>query len=145
MLNKPARCRKKFWIFTDAQNHYCYNAMPYFGKYGDKLAINLGAMVVKTLVEPLHNSGRYITCDRYFTGVEAIETLYSNNVTVSGTIMANQKHLPVELTKIAGRLVGSTLFAFKDDLTMCSCGISLSFCYQLLINMTRLARVENQK
>ena len=119
--------------------------MPYFGKYRDKLAINLGAMVVKTIVGPLHNSGRYITCDQYFTGVEAIETVYSNNLTVSGAIMANQKHLPVELTKIAGRLVGSRLFAFKDDITMCPCGISLSFFYQLLINMTRLARVENQK
>ena len=121
MSSKPGRCSINFWILADAQNHYCYNAMPYLGKDRDKLAVNLGAMVVKKLVEPLHNSGRNITCDRYFTGVEIIETLNTNNLTVRGTNMPNQKHLPVELTKKAGHLVGSTLFAFKDYLTMCLC------------------------
>ena len=48
-----------------------------------------------------------------------IETLKSNNLTVVGTVIPNQKHLPAELTKKAGPLVGSTLFSFKDDLTMC--------------------------
>ena len=64
---------------------------------------------MKKLVEPLHNFGRNITCDQYF----------SNYLTVVGTIVSNQKHLPVELIKKAGHLVGSTLFAFKDDLTVC--------------------------
>ena len=50
-----------------------------------------------------------------------IETLKSNNLTVVGTVMPNRKHLPVELTEKAGHLVGFRLFAFKDDLTMCSC------------------------
>ena len=49
-----------------------------------------------------------------------IETLKSNNLTIVGTVMPNRKHLLVELTKKAYRLVGSTLFAFKDDLIMCS-------------------------
>ena len=49
-----------------------------------------------------------------------IETLKSNNLTIVGTVMPNRKHLLVELTKKACRLVGSTLFAFKDDLIMCS-------------------------
>ena len=93
--------------------------MPYLGKDGDKVAVNLGATVVKKLVEPLHNSGRNITCDRYFTGVEMIETLKSNNLPVVGAVMPNEKYLPVELAKKAGRLVGSSLFSFKDDLTMC--------------------------
>ena len=92
--------------------------MPYLGKGGDKVADNLGATVVKKLVEPLHNSRRNITCDRYFTGVEMTETLKSNNLTVVGTVMRNRKHLPVKLTKKAGLLAGSTLFAFKDDFTM---------------------------
>ena len=90
-----------------------------FRQGGDKVAVNLGTTVVKRLVEPLHNSGINVTGDQYFTGVETIETLKSNNLTLFGTLMPNRKHLPVELTKKAGRLVGSTLFAFKDDLTMC--------------------------
>ena len=118
MPSKPGRYSIKFWILADAQNNYCYNTMPYLGKGGDKVADNLGATVVKKLVEPLHNSRRNITCDRYFTGVEMTETLKSNNLTVVGTVMRNRKHLPVKLTKKAGLLVGSTLFAFKDDFTM---------------------------
>ena len=73
--------------------------MPYLGKDGDKVAINLGAMVMKKPVKPLHNSGRNIRCDRYFTRIEMIETLISNNLTVVETIMPNRKYLPVELTK----------------------------------------------
>ena len=69
MPSKPGRYGIKFWILADAQNHYCYNAMPYLGKDGDKVAVNLEATVVKILIEPLHNSGRNITCDLYFTGV----------------------------------------------------------------------------
>ena len=87
--NKPGRYGIKFWILADAQKHYCYNAMPYLGKYGDKVAVNLGATVVKKLVEPLHNSGRNVTCDRYFMGLEMIETLKSNNLTAVGTVMSN--------------------------------------------------------
>ena len=49
-----------------------------------------------------------------------IKTLENNNLTVVGIVMANRKHLPVELTKKAGRLVESTSFSFKDDLTKCS-------------------------
>ena len=70
--------------------------MPYLGKDGDKVAINLGAMVTKKPVKPLHNSGRNIRCDRYFTRIEMIETLISNNLTVVETIMPNRKYLPVE-------------------------------------------------
>ena len=73
--------------------------MPYLGKDGDKVAINLGAMVMKKPVKPLHNSGRNIRRDRYFTRIDMIETLISNNLTVVETIMPNRKYLPVELTK----------------------------------------------
>ena len=69
MRSKPERYCLKFWILADARNYYCYNAMTYLGKDGEKIAVNLGATVVKKLVEPLHNSGRNVTCDRYFTGV----------------------------------------------------------------------------
>ena len=92
MPSKPGRYGIKFWILANTQDHYCYNAVPYLGKDGGKVAVNLGATVVKKLVEPLHNSGGNITCDRYFTGVEMIETLKSNNLTAVGTVMPNRQH-----------------------------------------------------
>ena len=73
MPSKPGRYSIKFWILADAQNHYCYNAMPYLGKNRDKVTVNLGSMAVKKLVESLHNSGRNITCGRYFMGIEKID------------------------------------------------------------------------
>ena len=48
-----------------------------------------------------------------------IKTLKNNNLTNIGIVMANRKHLPVELTEKASRLVESTSFSFKDDLTKC--------------------------
>ena len=72
----------KLWTLADAQIHYCYNAMPYLGKDGDKVAVNFGAAVVKILVQPLHNSGRNIACGPYFTCVDMIEILKSNSLTV---------------------------------------------------------------
>ena len=72
--SKPGRYGIKFWTLVDAQIHYCYNAMPYLGKYGDKVAVNIRAAVVEKLVEPLHNSGRNIACGPYFTCVDMIET-----------------------------------------------------------------------
>ena len=51
MPSKPGRYGIKFWILADAQNHYLYNAMSYLSKDGNKVAVNLGASVVKKLVE----------------------------------------------------------------------------------------------
>ena len=47
MPSKPGRYSIKFWILADAQNHYCYNAMPYLGKDRDKVTVNLGSMAAK--------------------------------------------------------------------------------------------------
>ena len=91
------------------------------GKEGDKIATNLGATVVKRLVEPIHNTSRNITCDRYFTGVELFGHLLKVKLTSVGTVMPNCKHLPIPLTTKGNREINSTLFAFKDSVTMCSC------------------------
>ena len=115
MPSKPGRYGIKFWILADAENHCCYNAFPYLGNEGDKIATNLGATVVKKLVEPIHNTSRNITCDRYFTDVELFEHLLKVKLTYVGTAMPNRKHLPIALTTKGNREINSTLFAFKDS------------------------------
>lgn len=47
MPSKLDRDEIKFWIFADAENHYCYNDFPYLGKGWGKNATNLGGTVVK--------------------------------------------------------------------------------------------------
>ena len=122
MSSKPGRYGIQYWILADAEYHYCYNTIPYLGKEGDAPAVNLGAQVVKNLVEPIKGTSRNVTCDRYFTSVYLFEEFYNNNLTAVGTVMPNRRHLPLSLlTKQArGREVGSSLFAFKDNLTMVS-------------------------
>ena len=118
--SKPGRYGIKFWILADAENHYYSNAFPYLCKERDKIVKNLGATVVKKLVEPILNTSRNITCDRYFTGVELFEHLLKVKLTSDGTIMSNRKHLPIPLTIKGNREINSTLFAFKDSVIMCS-------------------------
>ena len=118
----PGRYGIKYWIFADSKNHYCYNAIPYLGKEGDAPAVNLGAQVVKNLVEPVKGTNRSVTCDCYFTSVDLFEELYNDNVTAVGTVMPNRRHfhLSLLLKQAIGREVGSSLFAFKNNLTMVS-------------------------
>ena len=119
MPSKPGRHGIKFWILADSENHHCYNTIPYLGK-GDAPTTNLGAQVVQKLVEPIRGSGRNITCNRYFTGVESFEQLNQDKLTAVGTVMTKQ--LPVQLlpNNAKCRDIGSRIFAFKDRLTMVS-------------------------
>ena len=122
MPSKRGRYGIKYWILADSKNHYCYNAIPYLGKEGDAPAVNLGAQVVKNLVEPMKGTNCNVTCDRYFTSVDLFEDVYSNTLTTVGTVMPNRRHLPYSLLpkQAKGREVGSSLFVFKDNLTMVS-------------------------
>ena len=53
MLSKTGRYGIKYLILADIENHHCYNAIPYLGKEGDTPSVNLGAQVVKNLLEPI--------------------------------------------------------------------------------------------
>ena len=111
MPSRPGRYGIKYWILADAKNYCCYNAIPYLGKEGDTPAVNLGAQVVKNLVEPIKGTSRSVTCDRCFTSVDLFEELYNNNLTAVNTTITKQAR---------GREVGFSLFSFKDNLTMVS-------------------------
>ena len=97
MPSKPGRYGIKVWILADAENHYCYNTFPYLGKEGDKIAIILGASVIKRLVEPIHNTGRNITFERSFTGVELFEHLPKVKLTSIGTVIPIISTYPLHL------------------------------------------------
>ena len=49
MPSKPGRYGIKYWILADAENHYCYNAIPYLGNEGGAPTINPGTQVVQNL------------------------------------------------------------------------------------------------
>ena len=77
MPRKPGRYDIKHWILADAENHYYYNVMPYLGKEGRAPAVNLGAQVIKNLVEPIKGTNCDVTCDQYFTNIDLFEENYT--------------------------------------------------------------------
>ena len=112
-----AQCRT---VYNDAKKHYCYNAIPYLGKERDAPGVNLRGQTVKNLVEPIKGTNLNATCDCHFMSVDLFEEPHSNNVTAVDTVMPNRRHLPLLLLpkQARGCEVGSSLFAFKDNLTM---------------------------
>ena len=147
MPSKSGRYGIKYWILADAGNDYCYNAIPYLGKEGDAPAVNFAAQVVKSLVETMKGTNRNVTCDCYFTSVDLFEELYNNKLTAVGTVMPNRRHLRLSLLtkQVRGRKVGSSLFAFKDNLTMVSWHPkTIKICHFCII-MAILLKLANQR
>ena len=97
MPSKSGRYGIKYWILADVENHYCYNAIPCLGKETEFPAVNLGAQVVKSLVEPIKGTNRIITFDCYFASVDLFEELFKDKLTAVGTVMPNRKDLPLQL------------------------------------------------
>ena len=124
--------------------------MPYLGKEGDAPAVNLDAQVVKNLIDTIKGTSCNVTCDHYSTSVDLFKELYSNNLTAVGIVIPNRRHLPLSLLpkQARGREVGSSLFAFKDNLTMVSWhpkDHNLFICCHLCIIIAILLKVANQR
>jgi hypothetical protein len=98
MPNKPAKYGLKFWMLSDAHNYYIYNLLFYCGR-DEQRNIPLGEYVVKTLCEPLKNSGRNITCDNFFTSLPLLRQLHSWNLTLVGTIKGSRREVPNDIVK----------------------------------------------
>jgi hypothetical protein len=54
----------------------------------------------------------------FFPEVEGAKELLSENMTVVGTIMANRRHVPKEMTTPKNRAINSTIFAFSVQKVM---------------------------
>ena len=76
--------------------------------------------MITKIVKLIHNTSQNIACDRYFTGVDLFEQPFKVKLTSIGTVISNSKNLPIALTTKRNREINSTLFAFKDSVTMCS-------------------------
>ena len=112
--SKLGRYGINFWVLADSASHYCYNIISYIGKEGEKVATKHRAKVIKDLAVPIFGSRINITCDRYFISVALFEELPENRLTAVGTVMANRKHLPLQLLpRGENRDLGSSMFQIK--------------------------------
>lgn len=118
MPKKPNRYGIKIWICADSTNAYCFNLEIYLGKTGLERDRPLGQQVIESLVQPLHYSGRNITCDRFFTSMRLADSLLQRNLTLLGTLAPNKALIPRELTKNRRHRAGSSIITFSGNKTL---------------------------
>jgi hypothetical protein len=72
------------------------------------------------LVEVYFNTQRCITADNFFTSIGLCFHLWNKGLEYIGTIRSNKLEIPLEFLKNNVRKIGSSLFAFKNSLTLVS-------------------------
>lgn len=118
--NKPAKYGIKVWWICDAENGYpCFGEI-YAGKQGSTREKNQGNRVVKTLAAKYKGSGRNIYMDNFFTSLPVAEHLLSWQLTITGTLKKNKPYIPQAMLPNKNRAVYSTIFGFKDKVSLCS-------------------------
>lgn len=121
--SKPAKYGLKLFALCDAKMYYTNNIEIYCGtQYDGPYAQDNDAFsIVKRLVQPIANSGRNVTCDNWFTSIPLAQDLMHNEkLTLVGTMRSNRKGIPDFMKNSKDRPVGSTIFAYKDNLTLLS-------------------------
>lgn len=120
MPNKPAKYGIKVWWINDAENGYpCFGEI-YVGRRGLQREKNQGNRVVKSLVAKYKGSGRNIYMDNFFCSLPVAEQLLDWNLTITGTLKKNKPYIPKAMLPDKTRPVYSTIFGFKDKVSMCS-------------------------
>ena len=76
--------------------------------------------VVTKLCEPYYMTRRCITADNFFTSIGLCFHLWEKGLEFIGTIRSNKLEIPLSFLKNKLRTVGSSMFAFKDFLTLVS-------------------------
>ena len=118
--SKPDKYGMKLFLLVDCESAYTFNGVPYIGKENGQIRVGLAAHVVKTLCEPLHNSGVNVTTDNWFTSTQLAADLLLKNITLVGTVRKNKPDIPQEFAADKKRVIGSSLFGFSNRQTMVS-------------------------
>ncbi|KAF0290373.1 PiggyBac transposable element-derived protein 4 [Amphibalanus amphitrite] len=111
---------------ADANYRYMWKLWPYSGRPTEPersppaTYFESVPEMVKYMVEDVAGTGRNITMDRYFTSVPLAEDLLADQLTIVGTCNKRRQLLPKELTEASGREVDSSIFCFRNDVTLVS-------------------------
>lgn len=139
--SKPARYGIKYWCLVDTKSGnsltifdsfifkssfnfegYLVDVNIYLGKSTEasKREVKIGEKAVLTLCEPFFNSKRCITADNFFSSISLCQELWSKKLEYIGTLRCNKTDIPESFLKSKTRSEKSSLFAFKDYLTLTS-------------------------
>ncbi|XP_071639052.1 piggyBac transposable element-derived protein 4-like [Temnothorax longispinosus] len=93
--SKPARYGIKVLSLNDSRTFYMLNAIPYTGRVTPERAESIPTYFVRRLSEPIHGSGRVITCDNWFSSVECFQKMNDTyNLKMIGTLRKNKRQIP---------------------------------------------------
>lgn len=121
--SKPNKYGIKIYALTDAKMFYTLKMEVYTGKQpeGPYSVDNSSMAVVLRLCDVIHNTGRNITCDNFFTSIPLIDKLEQEyKLTVIGTIRKNKRELPNQFVNIRNREEKSSLFGHRSNCTLVS-------------------------
>ena len=87
MPSKPGKYGVKIFWLCDAFVPYAFNGTIYVGKQpGAATEKNLGQNFVLYLTAPIQNTGRNVTMDNYFTGIQLASMMLHRRLTIAGTV-----------------------------------------------------------
>lgn len=121
--NKPNKYGIKIFAMVDARNFYCSKMEVYTGKQpdGPYAVSNSPEDIVCRLIEPIHNTGRNVTVDNWYTSIPlAIRLLHDHRLTLVGTIRKNKAQIPPAFQANKDRQQFSTIFGFTKEMTLLS-------------------------
>lgn len=119
--SKPAKYGMKVWWLADARTHYPLKGIIYTGKLeGAAREKNQGENVVLKLVAKYRHTGRTVYCDNFFTTTNLAVQLMSSGLAIVGTVRPNKRFVPDEFRKHRPRELYSTMFAYQNDIALCS-------------------------
>ncbi|CAH2006447.1 unnamed protein product [Acanthoscelides obtectus] len=122
MPRKPARYGVKMFALVDAKTSYTFNLEPYLGAQPEgpyKLSNSPNDLVLR-LVQPVEGTNRNITGDNWFTSVPLAIKLLEKKLTYVGTMRKNKREIPTEFLPTKNREEKTSIFGFREDLTMAS-------------------------
>ncbi|XP_022908188.2 piggyBac transposable element-derived protein 4-like [Onthophagus taurus] len=117
MPSKPAKYGLKIFWMCESTSGYTLDGLVYVGRQpGEPPRKNLELEVVQTLVRGIHNSGRNLTIDNFFTSIPLATYLLDKNITVVGTLRQNKRDIPREMKASKDRVVQNNVSMGSVDI-----------------------------
>jgi hypothetical protein len=106
---------------------------------------DVGLKVVLNLCEPFFETKRCVTADNFFSSIRLANALNEKKITFIGTLRTNKAEIPEQFLANKARKVDTSIFGFKDDLTLVSYVPKFNkLCIIFLTNLFSLFWIKSQ-
>lgn len=82
--------------------------------------LSIPTQSVVRLCKPTEGTNRKVTADNWFLSLEVVDELCKRKLTYVGTLKKDKRCIPVEFLPNNYRPITSTLYGFKNELTLLS-------------------------